>query len=61
MNGMIMIRKSKKRILILTGLLFLVVPTFDYYIVLNKEPIIFWYIIAVIVGICFIVYGLRNK
>ncbi len=58
---MIMNRKPKKWILILTGLLFLVVPTFDYFTTSNKEPIVFMYIIAVIVGLGFVVYGLKDK
>ncbi len=58
---MIKNRAYKKWILILTGLVFMAYPAFDYYIALHKDPIIFMYVIAVIVGLGYFIYGLAYK
>jgi hypothetical protein len=58
---MIKNRTYKKWILVLTGLVFIAYPAFDYYIAMNKDPMIIMYVIAVLIGLGYFIYGLVYK
>lgn len=54
-------RKIKKWILVLTGLVFIGYPAFDRYVAMNEEPFMFMYVIAVLIGLGYLGYGIKYK
>ena len=54
-------RKTQKIFLIITGFLFISFPLIDFYLSNYETHSITMYVISVIVGISYIIYGFMHK
>ncbi|MEA3423320.1 MAG: hypothetical protein U9Q80_05965 [Bacillota bacterium] len=54
-------RKTQKIFLIITGILFISFPLIDLYASVDETPSMVMYVISVIVGISYIIYGFMHK